>query len=151
MRYKTAIFVAYGQKKEGRKESAVMVFVLIVTHGHLGEELLKSAELIMGEQKDAMAMALNLGDEVDHLKSEVEKVVVENKVAGKETIMFVDVLGGSPSNVALYMLKKYGVKVITGVNLPMLLEMFSSRNSVSLDELVDSVAKSGVDGIHKFE
>jgi len=126
-------------------------FVLIITHGKFGKEILQSARLIMGEQKNVATLGLNLGDDVESLGNEAERIIIENQKADKDTIVLVDVLGGSPSNVALYMLKKYDIKVITGVNLSMLLELFSSRDSEDLDELVGKVIESGVEGIKKFE
>lgn len=125
--------------------------VLIVTHGNFGKELLKSVEMIMGEQEDAAALGLNPGEEVDALRAEVDRIIVENGEADKETIVLVDLLGGSPSNVALYALKKHDIKLITGVNILMLIEFFSSREYDELDDLVQKMIDSSVEGIKKFE
>ncbi|SDW94163.1 PTS sugar transporter subunit IIA [Tepidimicrobium xylanilyticum] len=126
--------------------------VLVITHGKFGIELLKSVEMIMGEQEDAKALGLQLGDKVDDLRNEVEKIILENEKEDKETIIFVDILGGSPSNIALYVLKKHNsVKLITGVNMPMLIEVFQSRDFVELDELLEKIINSSMEGINKFE
>ena len=126
--------------------------VLVITHGKFGIELLKSVEMIMGEQKDAKALGLQLGDKVDDLRNEVEKIILENEKEDKETIIFVDILGGSPSNIALYVLKKHNsAKLITGVNMPMLIEVFQSRDFVELDELLEKMINSSMEGINKFE
>lgn len=126
--------------------------VLIITHGKFGVELLKSVEMIMGEQEDANALSLCLGDSVDDLRNAAERIIVENEKLNKDTIVLVDILGGSPSNIALYMLKKYNnIKVITGVNMLMLIELFQSRDYGDLDELVEKMINSSVDGIKKIE
>lgn len=126
--------------------------VLVITHGKFGIELLKSVEMIMGEQEDAKALGLQLGDNVDDLRNEVEKIILENEKEDKETIIFVDILGGSPSNIALYVLKKHNsVKLVTGVNMPMLIEVFQSRDLVELDELLEKIINSSMEGINKFE
>ncbi|GFN35228.1 PTS sugar transporter subunit IIA [Tepidimicrobium xylanilyticum] len=126
--------------------------VLVITHGKFGIELLKSVEMIMGEQEDAKALGLQLGDNVDDLRNEVEKIILENEKEDKETIIFVDILGGSPSNIALYVLKKHNsVKLVTGVNMPMLIEIFQSRDLVELDELLEKMINSSMEGINKFE
>ncbi|HBN28456.1 MAG TPA: PTS mannose transporter subunit IIAB [Clostridiaceae bacterium] len=125
---------------------------LIITHGFSGKELLKSVEMIMGEQKNVKALGLSLGESVDDLKNTADNIVVENQKAGLDTIILVDILGGSPSNVALYLLKKYkNIKLITGVNMPMLIEFFQSRDSNELDELTQLMINSASDGIKKFE
>jgi PTS system mannose-specific IIA component len=125
--------------------------ILIITHGNFGIELLNSVEMIMGEQEDANALGLRLGESVEDLRNEVEKIIVENNNSNKDTIIFVDILGGSPSNIALYMLKKYShIEVITGVNMPMLIEIFQSRDFEEIDELLHKITDSAIDGIKKI-
>jgi PTS system mannose-specific IIA component len=125
---------------------------LIITHGNFGKELLKSVEMIMGEQEDANALGLCLGDSVDELRIEADNIIVENQNAEKDNILLVDILGGSPSNVALYLLKKHkNIKLITGVNMLMLIEFFQSREFDELDDLVEKIMNSGVEGINKYE
>jgi PTS system mannose-specific IIA component len=125
--------------------------VLVITHGKFGIELLKSVEMIMGEQEDAAALGLCLGDDVEALRADAQKVIAENQEAGKETIVLVDIFGGSPSNVALYALRSSDTKLITGVNMLMLIEFFSSRDSEELGDLVEKMISSSVEGIKKFE
>lgn len=125
--------------------------VLVITHGNFGIELLKSVEMIMGEQEDAVALGLSLGDDVDDLRAEAERIVTENEKAGKDTIVLVDLLGGSPSNVGLYTLRSHDIKLITGVNILMLVEFFSSREFEELGDLVQKMIDSSVEGIKKFE
>lgn len=125
--------------------------VLVITHGNFGIEILKSVEMIMGEQEDAAALGLCLGDDVEELRAKAEEIIVNNKEAGKETVVLVDIFGGSPSNVALYALRNHDIKLVTGVNMLMLIEFFSSRDSEELDELVEKMISSGTEGIKKFE
>lgn len=125
--------------------------VLIITHGNFGIELLKSVQLIMGEQEDADALGLNLGDSIDDLRNKAKEIIVKNQEADKETIVLVDILGGSPSNIALYLVKSCGVTLITGVNMLMLIELFSSRDSEESNDLVEKMISSGIEGIKKFE
>jgi mannose PTS system EIIA component len=125
--------------------------VLVITHGKFGIELLKSVEMIMGEQEDAVGLGLCLGDDVEALRADAQRVIAENQEAGKETIVLVDIFGGSPSNVALYALRSSDTKLITGVNMLMLIEFFSSRDSEELSDLVEKMIASSVEGIKKFE
>ncbi|MDF2672739.1 MAG: sugar transporter subunit [Clostridiales bacterium] len=125
---------------------------LIITHGSFGKELLKSVEMIMGEQEDTFALGLSLGESVDQLREEADSIIVENQKAGKDIILLVDILGGSPSNVALYLVKKYkNIKLITGANMLMLIEFFQSREFDELDDLIEKIINSGVEGIKKYE
>ncbi len=127
-------------------------FVLIITHGDFGIELLKSVEMIMGEQEDAVALGLRLGDSVDDLRSKAEEIIVENQTMSKDIIILVDILGGSPSNIALYMLKKYSnINLITGVNMLILIEIFQSREVVEeTDELLEKAIDSSINGTKRY-
>ncbi|MBW8384188.1 MAG: PTS sugar transporter subunit IIA [Youngiibacter sp.] len=125
--------------------------LLVITHGNFGIELVKSVEMIMGEQEDVNALGLNPGESVEDLRESADRIVEANKEAGKETIILVDILGGSPSNVALYLMKKHGIKLVTGVNMYMLIEMFSQKDSVeSADELCDIMIETATENIKKF-
>lgn len=125
---------------------------LIITHGIFGKELLNSVEMIMGKQENVKALGLSLGESVDELRNTADTIIAENLNEGLDTVVLVDILGGSPSNVGLYLLKKYkGIKLITGVNMLILIEFLQSRESVGLNELVDLMVSSGIEGIKKYE
>lgn len=127
-------------------------YVLIITHGKFGAELLKSVEMIIGEQDNVSALSLSPGEDVDELRNQAERIIIKNQSDNKDTIIFVDILGGSPSNVALYMVKKYKeVKLITGVNMFMLIEAFHSKEIYDIDELLIQVINTGIEGIQKLE
>ena len=125
--------------------------VLIVTHGDFGRELLQSVQMIMGEQEDVVTLGLGLGDDIESLRIDVQKVVDENERTNKETIILVDLFGGSPSNIALSLLKYHDIKVMVGVNMPMLIEMLSCRNSYEIEDLVERSYRAGIDGIKKVD
>lgn len=125
---------------------------LIITHGLFGKELLKSVEMIMGEQEDVNALGLSLGESVDELRSTADNIIAKNEQLGMDTVIMVDILGGSPSNVALYLLKKYKeVKLVTGVNMLTLIEFLQSRESSEFGDLIDMMIISGAEGIKKYE
>lgn len=65
----------------------------------------------------------------------------------------VDLFGGSPFNAAsMIALEKEDMEVITGVNMPMLLEVFASRDiSSSLSELLEIAKNGGKNAIKQLE
>ena len=92
----------------------------------MGIETVKSHELLMGEQKNVTGLGLHQGESVDDLKNKVLEVLDNNKDQYDETIILVDLLGGSPSNVALRSLANYrDLKIITGLNLPVLINLIN--------------------------
>jgi len=122
-----------------------MVGMLIVTHGRLGEGLLDAMQMIAGPQEKVDSVSLKEGDSIDELK---ERILNAVKILddGSGVLVFVDMFGASPSNAAAYLLDE-NVEVITGVNLPMLLEIVSFRESNSLQELSANAMTAGVESI----
>nr|3LFH_A Chain A, Phosphotransferase system, mannose/fructose-specific component IIA [Caldanaerobacter subterraneus subsp. tengcongensis MB4]3LFH_B Chain B, Phosphotransferase system, mannose/fructose-specific component IIA [Caldanaerobacter subterraneus subsp. tengcongensis MB4]3LFH_C Chain C, Phosphotransferase system, mannose/fructose-specific component IIA [Caldanaerobacter subterraneus subsp. tengcongensis MB4]3LFH_D Chain D, Phosphotransferase system, mannose/fructose-specific component IIA [Cal len=126
-------------------------FVLIITHGDFGKGLLSGAEVIIGKQENVHTVGLNLGDNIEVVRKEVEKIIKEKLQEDKEIIIVVDLFGGSPFNIALSMMKEYDVKVITGINMPMLVELLTSINVYDTTELLENISKIGKDGIKVIE
>ncbi len=120
--------------------------LIIASHGQLAGALLKSAELIVGRIKGAVAFGLTPEMGPNDLETEIEKEI--QKAAPNETILLgLDLLGGTPSNVAVKMLAKYPqIEVVTGVNLPMVIEFGNQQllgNGLNLSQLLSM----GVTGI----
>ncbi|WP_432718787.1 PTS sugar transporter subunit IIA [Pectinatus frisingensis] len=125
--------------------------LLVITHGRFGIELVKSVEMIMGEQNNVVSMGLCLEDDVDELRINIKNEIEKFQKEGKEILLFVDVLGGSPSNIALQMVNEYKVYMITGVNMLMLISFFSNCDSLEMEELVKNIVKTGSEGIKIFQ
>jgi mannose/fructose-specific phosphotransferase system component IIA len=116
---------------------------ILVTHGALGEELLKTAESILGPQEGIHVLS-NAGRSLDLLRGELEKLLAEPG----PRVLFVDLLGGSCGHVcALMQRRDPGLLLATGVNLPMLLEFLHHRGRVPLAELRQRLLERGRDGI----
>ncbi|MEG0368150.1 MAG: PTS sugar transporter subunit IIA [Coprobacillus sp.] len=122
--------------------------LLVITHGEFGIQIVKSAEMIMGPQEDVNALALRPGDSVDDLRSEAFQIIDDNQKKGLETIILCDLLGGSPSNVALSCMSKGDIKIYTGINLPMLIEMLQwYKTEEDSASLLENVKKTAIEGI----
>ncbi len=98
--------------------------VIIITHGNYGEEILKSVEMIAGKQENAYAFSINEDTYIEEVKKEVESLIDEETYI----YIFVDIYGGSPFNIAINFLSKERVNIISGFNMPMILEFFVNRN-----------------------
>ncbi len=130
-----------------------MVAVLLVTHGDLAKSLLNSAALIMGETPLIESCGLYHGDDVDELKDNVQEAIVrlDEQSQGNGVMVLVDLFGGSPSNAvarALHDLQgTVKAECVTGVNLPMLLEVATSASFMSLEELLNGCLEKGPSSI----
>lgn len=122
--------------------------VIVITHGEFGIELIKSAEMIMGPQEDVIGLGLRPGESVDDLRAAAAKAVEDYKDQGKEIIICCDVLGGSPSNVALFLAAKYDLRIYTGVNMPLLIELFQGyKMDDDTEELLKRSEETGSSGV----
>jgi PTS system mannose-specific IIA component len=123
--------------------------ILIVTHGNFGAELVQSAEIIMGKQSNYEFLGLKHNDSVVTLQEEIQRKV-QDLEKGKGVLILTDIFGGSPSNSVALALHGYAYRCITGVNMPMLLEAFLMRDSLSLEELTKKCQLAGTQGIKEL-
>jgi PTS system mannose-specific IIA component len=104
-----------------------VIGVVIATHGRLAEELLRTAEGVVGPLEQTRACSAGAGDGGDGAARLLEAVLAVDQ--GDGVVLLTDLLGGSPTNLALGLLKVRAVEVITGVNLPMLMKLVTLRAS----------------------
>lgn len=124
-----------------------MVAIIIGTHGSFSEEILKSSEMIFGKQKNVSTVTFKPGEGPDNLiakyKTELEKLDCKDGV-----LFLVDLFGGSPFNAASRIVaENENMDIVTGINLPMLLEVYGARDFSSVEELVGISKHSGNEGI----
>lgn len=110
-----------------------MIGIIIVTHGRLGEELLNSAEMIVGENENIKAVSFERGESVENLNEKVKTVIGELSNCN-DILTFVDIYGGSPFNTILPYVINSGYICLTGVNLPTIIEAIMNRNTVETVE-----------------
>ncbi|HLQ67593.1 MAG TPA: hypothetical protein VK123_10230 [Candidatus Limnocylindrales bacterium] len=122
---------------------------LLVTHGVLGRELVRTVEAILGEQEDAIPVS-NTGLSADEL---VQRIVDEIAKLPEDApvVLFSDLAAGS-CGIASRRAELGGrpLRRIAGVNLPMLLEFFHYRDSLPLDLLLPRMEAKGRAGIVVF-
>ena len=118
-----------------------MIGIIIVTHGNLALELKSAMEHILGIQKNIEIISIKPDDDLEIKKSALEvsikKVDEENGV-----IILTDMFGGTPSNLAISLLKIGKVEIISGVNLPMLIKLVGLRDSNDLQKVATESKES---------
>ena len=126
-----------------------MTGVLICTHGNSATELLKTAEMICGKQDNCQTVAFKMGEALEELKAEMDQKIAS--LSGT-VICLVDLKGGTPFNTLIGLKEKYpAIEIITGVNIPMLLELFMSRNQLAPKELIKMVIEAGKSGVYHYQ
>jgi mannose/fructose-specific phosphotransferase system component IIA len=66
-------------------------------------------------------------------------------------LILTDLFGGTPSNAACIVAAKKNASVVTGVNLPMILEVVLARSGKNLKELTNLAVQSGKEGIREIQ
>ena len=117
--------------------------IIVATHGRFGEELVKSAEMIIGATENVYNLSLLPEKSFEDFYGEVKQIF--EKIDGP-TIALVDLFGGTPSNVLTALTKQYDHKVLSGVNLPLLIEVYmkgQAAENIDIDQIVQ-------EGFHVF-
>ncbi|MBP5470475.1 MAG: PTS sugar transporter subunit IIA [Candidatus Riflebacteria bacterium] len=123
-----------------------MIGIVVVSHGLLSEQLVAAASLILGEAKAVKAVTFMARESLEDLRRKTTEAT--NEFVDDGCIIFTDIMGGSATNVSIEIMKsRNDVFVVTGVNLPMLIDAINSRESLSLKELAAQVSNSGVRSI----
>jgi PTS system mannose-specific IIB component len=126
----------------------VTIAIVIGTHGWAAEQLLKTAEMLLGEQENVGWIDFVPGENAETL---IEKYMAQlEKLDTRSGVLFlVDTWGGSPFNAASrIVVDKEHHEVVAGVNIPMLVETLMARDdNPSFDELVALAVETGREGV----
>lgn len=118
--------------------------VILLTHGTTGKELIASLEMIVGATENICAVPLLPGQSPESYLGEIRHLL---KKQASDAILLVDLFGGTPSNCAAKLCCEFNVDVVSGVNLPMLVEAFQARGLESGRKLRQRLVEAGRDGI----
>lgn len=126
-----------------------MVGIILASHGEFAEGILQSGTMIFGEQENVTAISLMPSEGPVDLKAKMERAIasLDNQ---DEVLFLVDLWGGTPFNQAnsLYEENKEKWALVAGLNLPMLVEAFGSRLSMtSAHEIAAHILEAGKEGI----
>jgi mannose PTS system EIIA component len=123
-----------------------MIGVLIVTHGEIGTALLASAAQILGEAPAQVAtLSVWRHDDPDDLVLRARELL-ERIDAGDGVLVLTDIFGATPGNVVSRLLDDGEVEGVSGVSLPMLLRVLTSRNG-SISAAVQRAISGGAEGV----
>lgn len=127
-----------------------MVKVIIAGHGELPKKLLETVESITGRIPYCEAVCFHPGEGRREFRQKIGSVL--EKFGRREKFLFLtDVFGGSASNIGYSFSNEYNIRIITGVNLPMLLKLASYRTIDDLDELASKLIQAGRSSILKAD
>lgn len=126
-----------------------MVGIILASHGQFAAGIKQSGQMIFGEQDKVEAVTFMPNEGPEDLKTHLEEAIAKFD-ADDEVLFLIDLWGGSPFNQAngIYEAHKDKWAIVTGLNLPMLIEAYGSRLSMdSAQDIAAHLVEAGRDGV----
>ena len=120
-----------------------MIGIVIVTHSELGDALVGAAEFIIGSRPESIeSISIDLSENAEKLRQKIDRGI--KQVMGADgVIILTDMFGGTPSNLAYSFLEEGRIDVLSGVNLPILIQAINMRKKLKLDQLAANLEAFG--------
>ncbi|WP_109083365.1 mannose/fructose/sorbose PTS transporter subunit IIB [Aggregatibacter kilianii] len=127
-----------------------MTHIIVATHGKFSEEIVNSAAMVYGEDENCHVVTFLPGEGGEHLVEKYNAIIAT--LPENEPVLFlVDLFGGSPYNAAARVAAgRDNTDIVTGISLPMLLEVLDAKDGSSLPELVETAKEVGVAAVKSF-
>ena len=127
-----------------------MIGVLIVAHDTLGESLVRAVTHVLGARPPQFEVLAVAASDDPLLLLPNARTVLERLDTGDGVVVFSDIYGATPCNLAVKLLKPGHVEGIAGVNLPMLVRAFTYRTK-GMDMLLKKAISGGCEGVFHVE
>jgi len=123
-----------------------MIGLLIIAHGTLGESLIHCASHVMGKRPLYLRqLGVTMHDEPDAILPQ-GRDLVRFLDQGDGVLVFTDIFGATPSNIACKLLEPGRVQGVSGVNLPMLIKALSYRDQ-PMEVLIEKALNGAREGM----
>lgn len=119
-----------------------MIGIVLVTHGALADEFRAALEHVVGPQSQIETVCIGPDDDMEDRRDDI-LAAIEASESGKGVIVLTDMFGGTPSNLAISVMRQGGIEVIAGVNLPMLVKLTRVRGEMPMREAVREAQDAG--------
>lgn len=126
-----------------------MVGIILASHGDFAKGIMQSGSMIFGEQENVQAVTLMPSEGPDDFRAKLQKAI--SKLDNADEVLFlVDLWGGTPFNQSNALFEEHKDKwaIVSGLNLPMLIEAYGARLSMqSSHEIAAYILKPAKDGV----
>jgi mannose PTS system EIIA component len=119
-----------------------MIGMILVTHGNLAEEFVHAMEHVVGDQQAVATVCIGPNDDMERRRREIADAITKVD-SGDGAIILTDLFGGTPSNLAISLMKAGKIEVIAGINLPMLIRLAKARNCMSVHDAAVAAREAG--------
>ena len=123
-----------------------MIGILIVAHGTLSDSLIRAVTHVLGSRPPQFeGMRVAAADDPLLLLPRARELVTELD-SGDGVVIFSDIYGATPCNLAIKLLQPGRIEGVAGVNLPMLVRAFTYR-AKGMDTMIKKAISGGCDGV----
>ena len=119
-----------------------MIGMVLVTHDKLAEEFVNAMEHVVGHQEAVATICIGPNDDMELRRKEIAKAITSVD-SGGGVILLTDLFGGTPSNLAISLMRAGEVEVIAGINLPMLIRLAKARTCMGVVEAASAAREAG--------
>ena len=127
------------------------VGILLVTHEQIGSQLVATAEAIFCQDMASVTCvsvpAKITPQQLGRYADQIRDTMIEQD-SGAGVLVLTDIYGATPDNLARYFTEQCSARVVSGVNLPMLLRVLNYSRQ-SLQQLCETAVAGGESGIQQ--
>lgn len=123
-----------------------MVGIVVAAHRDLAAAMIRAAEGVVGPMERVVGVSFNYEDDPEAIRLRLMDALASVD-QGDGVIVFTDMFGGTPTNMSLPLVRRGGVEIIAGLNLPMLIKAQAARWEMGLKELTVFLREYGVRNI----
>ncbi|MDR1507686.1 MAG: PTS sugar transporter subunit IIA [Treponema sp.] len=128
-----------------------MVGILVVSHGNLAQSMLECVDMLVGVPEQFAGVGIQPGEAPEEFYKNLQEKA-SGVDSGDGLVALVDLYGGTPNNNVARLSMEKNVRIITGVNLPMVMAAAMERTETSTQaDLVEGLLKTGAGEIMEFK
>lgn len=127
-----------------------MIGVFIIAHDSLGESLVRAVTHVLGTCPPQFEVLSVTATDDPILLLPTAREQAKRLDTGDGVLIFSDLYGATPCNLAVKLLEPGRMQGVAGVNLPMLVRAFTYRNS-GMDVMIKKAVSGGCEGVLRME
>ena len=127
-----------------------MIGVLIIAHGSLGDSLVEAVTHVLGARPAQFEVLDVAATDDPTAMLPRARTAIASLDTGEGVLVFSDLYGATPCNLAIKLAQPGRVEVVSGVNLPMLVRAFTYRTK-GMETLVRKAISGGCEGVLHVE
>ncbi|MGH7821252.1 MAG: PTS sugar transporter subunit IIA [Candidatus Binatia bacterium] len=119
-----------------------MIGIVVVTHGRLADEMLRTLRGVLGPLEQVEAVSAANTDDPERMQGEILDAIGRVET-GDGSLILTDMFGDTATNLSLAVSRQTRCEVVAGVNMPMLVKAVTTRERLAVRELAALIHEYG--------